>query len=166
MQVPFDHDTNWESMIVRDVMHPNVLCVPQSMPVRKLYAELQANEITGAPVLDENDYLIGVVSLTDIARAAQGKTTALPSHFAGYDVSFPHFDSEDIDHEKTVKDIMSQKVHKVAEDAELAEALELMTKEDIHRVVVTHRDHVVGIITSGDMMKLFLKTLKAGEDDE
>ena len=51
-------------------------------------------------------------------------------------------------------------------DATVEEALELMVEEDIHRVIVTHRGHVVGIVTSGDMMKLFLEMLKDDEEDE
>lgn len=154
-------------MQLRDVMQPEVLCVVQSMTVRELYAELQANEITGAPVLDENDYLVGVVSLTDVARCvAGGKRCDQPYYYAGMDVSVPDFTSDDIDHLKTVKDIMNHKVHKVTVDATVEEALELMVEEDIHRVIVTHRAHVVGIVTSGDMMKLFLEMLKDDEDDD
>jgi CBS domain-containing protein len=154
-------------MQLRDVMQPEVLCVVQSMSVRELYAELQANEINGAPVLDENDYLVGVVSLTDVARCvAGGQRCDRPYFYAGMDVSVPNFSSDDIDHLKTVKDIMNHKVHRVTVDATVEEALELMVEEDIHRVIVTHRGHVVGIVTSGDMMKLFLEMLKEDDDED
>jgi CBS domain-containing protein len=153
-------------MQVQDVMQPNVLCVVQSMSVRELYTELQANEIAGAPVLDENDYLVGVVSITDIARCAAGdKRCDHPTYYAGLDVSIPNFASDDIDHLKTVQDIMNQRVHKVTGDALVKDALEIMVDEGIHRVIVTHRSHVVGIITAGDMMRLFLDMLKDESED-
>ncbi|MFA5507158.1 MAG: CBS domain-containing protein [Vulcanimicrobiota bacterium] len=150
-----------------EVMQPEVLCVGRSMSVRELYGEFQANEINGAPVLDENDYLVGVVTMSDIARCvAGGKRCDEPRFFAGYDVSLPNFESHEIDHLKSVKDIMSHQVHKVNVNATVEEALELMVGEDIHRVIVTHRGHVVGIVTSGDMMKLFLGMLKEEHGDQ
>jgi CBS domain-containing protein len=154
-------------MKVQDVMQPNVLCVVESMSVRDLYAELQANEIAGAPVLDANDYLVGVVSLTDIARCvAGGANEENPYYYGGMDVSVPRFQSNDIDKQKKVRDIMNQQVHKVNGHAEVEEALEIMVQEDIHRVIVTHRSHVVGIITAGDMMRLFLEMLGDNNEDE
>jgi CBS domain-containing protein len=137
------------------------------MSVRDLYAELQANEIAGAPVLDENDYLVGVVSLTDVARCVAGdENDENPYYYGGLDVSVPRFKSNEIDLAKTVKDIMNQRVHQVHGNAEVEEALELMVEEDIHRVIVTHRGHVVGIVTAGDMMRLFLEMLRDEDDDE
>lgn len=154
-------------MQVQEVMQPNVLCVVQSMSVRELYTELQANEIAGAPVLDENDYLVGVVSLTDIARCVAGdKRCDAPAYYAGFDVSLPSFESDDIDHLKSVRDIMSKRVHKVNFDSTVEDALDMMIDEDIHRVIVTHRGHVVGIITAGDMLKLFRDMLRDDEDED
>ena len=153
-------------MKVQDVMQPNVLCVDQSMSVRDLYAELQASEIAGAPVLDENDYLVGVVSLTDIARCVAGdENEENPYYYGGMDVAVPTIKSNEIDKQKTVRDIMNQRVHKVNGSAEVEEALEIMVDEDVHRVIVTHRSHVVGIITAGDMMRLFLEMLSDDTDD-
>ena len=63
--------------LVRDVMAPNVICVPEKMSVRELCRTLEHNEIAGAPVVDAQDYLVGVVTLTDVTRFAAGDKAGL-----------------------------------------------------------------------------------------
>ena len=54
----------------QDIMNPEVLTVGDQMTVRELASFLTDQEISGAPVEDENGSLIGVVSVTDLVRAA------------------------------------------------------------------------------------------------
>src|SRR5262245_31446119 len=55
-----------------DVMNPEVLTVPDDLPVAALASFLVEREISGAPVADAAGHLVGVVSVTDIALAASG----------------------------------------------------------------------------------------------
>jgi CBS domain-containing protein len=60
-----------------DVMNPNVLMVQEDMTVEELASFLFENEISGAPVVDPTRRLVGVVSVTDLARSvAQGTDLA------------------------------------------------------------------------------------------
>lgn len=155
-------------MLVKDIMQPNVFCVEGRMTVKELYLALMANEIAGAPVLDERDYLIGVVSLTDVAACIAGDKA---QSSCGY---YSHPDTQDgslikassISKNKRVSDIMTNQIHKVSMNASLEEVLDLILEEDIHRVIVTHRSHVVGIVTSGDLLRAFREYLREDEDDD
>lgn len=140
-------------MKIEKIMQPNVYYTTDDMTVRDLYLALLANEITGAPVLDSLDYLVGVVSLSDIARCVAGAIEV-----QGTDYYTPRRESIEpsaISQELKVSQIMTPCIHKVGMDASLEEALDLILEEDIHRVVVTHRGHVVGIVTSGDLLRTF-----------
>ncbi len=156
-------------MFVRDIMQPDVLCVPETMTVRDLWQELEANEITGAPVLDSRDYLVGVVSVTDIARSLVGdRAEQIRPDFYGpvaLDALIAYPDQ--IEQTLLVKDIMNRQIHKLTNQSSVEEALDLMLDEDIHRVIVTHRGHVIGILTSGDLLRAFRDYLADdGDHDE
>ncbi len=114
------------------------LCVPQDATLGQLYDLLKGNDISGAPVVDSRDYLVGVVSLTDVATHSQ-KGQKKPTR---------------------VRDIMTQRAYTVSDQDDLLEAIELMLSEEIHRVIVTHRDHVVGIVTTTDVLQVYCEELR------
>lgn len=153
-------------MLVRTIMQPEVTCVEQDTSVKSLYQELVANDIAGAPVLDSNDFLVGVVSLTDIARCVAGEGPRKTAQDWGFSTEHRSFCEADIKAGLKVKDIMNPQVHQVHYDSTVAETLDLMLSEDIHRAVVTHRGHVIGIVTSGDMMRTLRDLLGAEDCDD
>jgi CBS domain-containing protein len=55
---------------VRDIMSASVVTVSPGATIRQLARLLADEEITGAPVVDENGALVGVVSATDVVRLA------------------------------------------------------------------------------------------------
>lgn len=143
-------------------MQPDVFCIDQDASVKTLYQELQANDITGAPVLDSNDFLVGVVSLTDVARClADNVDQPASCYYQSGRSQALTFDSSNIKEGVKVREIMSPRIHQVHNDSTIEETLDLMLDEDIHRAVVTHRGHVIGIVTSGDMMRFLRKKLRA-----
>lgn len=155
-------------MLVKEIMQPNVFCVDGGMTVKDLYLALMANEIAGAPVLDDRDYLIGVVSLTDIAKCVAADNGQSCVDY------YSHPDSQDgtlikassISKDKVVSDIMTHQIHKVTMDSSIEEVLELILEEDIHRVIITHRSHVVGIVTAGDLLHAFREFLRDDDDED
>src|SRR5688572_24052494 len=62
---------------VKDVMNPDVMTVADDMTTEELARYLNEREISGAPVVDGQGHLIGVVSMTDV-----GRHLAEPSDFA------------------------------------------------------------------------------------
>lgn len=57
-------------LTVRDIMHEDVVTVSPDTSVRELSRLLADEEISGAPVVDGNGSLLGVVSSTDVVRLA------------------------------------------------------------------------------------------------
>jgi CBS domain-containing protein len=100
-------------------------------------AELLAGyEITGLPVVDSADRLVGVISQTDLVRL-RGST--LP--WAGW-------------HGLVVRDLMTKPAKTIAESAPLDEAARRMTVEHVHRlVVVDHRHRPIGVISESDIVR-------------
>ena len=53
---------------VKDLMNPDIMTVADEMTTDELARYLVEREISGAPVVDSQGHLIGVVSMTDIGR--------------------------------------------------------------------------------------------------
>lgn len=100
-------------------------------------AELLAGyEITGLPVVDASDRLVGVISQTDLVRL-RGST--LP--WTGW-------------HGLMVRDLMTTPAKTIEGSAPLDEAARRMTAEHVHRlVVVDGRQMPIGIVSESDIVR-------------
>ena len=159
-------------------MNEDVHLAQADWPVERLAEFLVDHDISGAPVVDEDERLVGVVSLTDIARhsSTQGSAPAPARVATGdegepYDEEAPHdyfrseledfYSPEDLSSFQvaegtslTVADIMTPEVYDVNEYTSLQQVASVMLRGRIHRVFVTDDDHVRGVITALDMLKV------------
>lgn len=100
-------------------------------------AELLAGyEITGLPVVDADDRLVGVISQTDLVRL-RGST--LP--WTGW-------------HGLMVRDLMTTPARTISGSAALEEAARRMTEEHVHRLVVVDTGRrPIGVISESDIVR-------------
>lgn len=149
----------------QDLMNPDVLTVPEDMSVRELAAFLLDNQISGAPVVDSNDELVGVVSMTDIVAASaddSGVTTDrrnpsfylrdLEETYSEEDVRNFHIEEPN----RSVAEIMTPEVYSVDYEATVSEVAEMMLEGHLHRVLVTKGQEAVGIISTSDILGLLV----------
>ena len=147
----------------RDVMTPNVVTLGDHMTTQEVAKFLIEREISGAPVVDELGRLVGVISITDIARVAAEPADGLggqpTSDFYRADEDEPPT-LEDLgqryveQHGLPIRDVMSPVVHAVREATSVAEVARLMIEGHLHRVLVTRGADAVGIITTMDLLKV------------
>lgn len=149
---------------VADVMSPDIMTVTEDMTTDELARYLTEREISGAPVVDSQGHLIGVVSMTDI-----GRQMAEPSDFAAssrsefYDGTAADVQLEDLgqryveERAVTVRDVMTPVVHHVPTSAGIADAARIMIDRHIHRLVVTEGREPVGIVTSMDLLRVIAR---------
>ena len=129
-----------------DLMNPEILTVDADLNVRELASFLVENEISGAPVRDEEGRIVGVVSLFDIAAVTSD----------GEDGSGGG--PEEARDGLLVADIMTPLVHSVTEDATVSEVAAAMLKGHLHRLLVTRENQAVGIISTSDLLGLLVST--------
>ena len=152
-----------KALAARDVMNPEVLTVRVDLTVRELAAFLTEHQISGAPGVGPGGRLVGVVSVTDVAEndaERPGLVDDLSSPgFAvrGWeermnpeDVRSLHVEGDDL----LVRDIMTPTVYTVPEDTPVPKLARAMVAGRIHRLLVTRKGRVVGIVTSLDLVRL------------
>ena len=131
-QDPFAIDA--EEIAVADVMSQDVLCVPAEMTLDTLAGLLLERGLGTAPVIDARGRLIGMVTTTDLARAA--------------------WDPELRGRATTVADVMMPFAFTLAGSATVARAAALMSYEGVGRIVVTQLDgRVAGVVSGMDVMR-------------
>ena len=150
------------NITVSDIMHREVLTVGNDWPLDQLARFLTDNQISGAPVIAENGSLLGVVSLTDIVRhdgtpeshAAEHSTHEYYLHGLEMQVGQSVSRAFHVEEESpiTVRDIMTPMIFEISEDASLQEAADTMVKGHIHRLCVTRKGRISGIVTALDIL--------------
>ena len=146
---------------VRDLMNPDIMTVADEMTTDELARYLIEREISGAPVVDSQGHLIGVVSMTDIGRNMAEPSDVELSRDSGFyrDIA-ADFTLEDSgeryveERAVTVRDVMTPVIHQVPVTASVTDAARVMVDQHIHRLVVTQGKEPVGIITSMDVLKM------------
>jgi CBS domain-containing protein len=153
-----------EKLTAKDIMNPDVVLVYSDMSVHELAAKLTEHGISGAPVLDRDGFLVGVVSLSDIV-ANDGHRSSIRGgeHVGDFflqgweddldETELRPFHVVDDDDGMTVADILTSVIYKVDETTDIAAMADTMIQGRIHRLVVTRDDAVVGIVSTLDMLK-------------
>jgi predicted transcriptional regulator len=145
---------------VKDLMNPDIMTVADEMTTDELARYLVEREISGAPVVDSQGHLIGVVSMTDIGRSLAEPSDLTSSRSSSFYRDDVDLTLEDLgqryveERAVTVRDVMTPTIHQVSVTASVAEVARIMVEQHIHRLVVTQGKEPVGIITSMDLLKM------------
>ena len=149
----------------KDIMNTDVLSVRDDMTVQELAGFLTEREILGAPVVDSEGEVVGVVSCTDIVQSTTTEADiSVEKSTPGF---YEHGWEDKLDPQEMVRlhveeneslpvrEIMTPTIYTVPEDTALAEIAKAMVAGRIHRLLVTRGSRLVGIITTLDMLKVF-----------
>ncbi|MDJ0836118.1 MAG: CBS domain-containing protein [Acidobacteriota bacterium] len=150
---------------VRDIMTKEVIWVPQDMSVTRATKLFVDEMISGAPVVDEEGAMVGVVSLRDFARNGavterlQADEEANKTFYQeSWELPLSREEAErfhlETNTDLTVKEVMTPTLFYVDIDTPVAEVAEMMLKGRIHRVVVLEDDELSGMVTTMDMLKV------------
>ena len=151
-------------LTAKNIMTGGVLEVRADWSLHRLAEFLVENSISGAPVISEEGKLLGVVSLSDIICHETLPEKELQSygpheyylhtleyHYAQEEIASFHFGGEP---QITVRDIMTPMIFKVTEDTKVQHVADIMIKNRIHRIFVTRKEKVVGVISAVDMLTI------------
>jgi CBS domain-containing protein len=141
-----------------EIMTREPITVERDTTIRQLARLFEEFEISGAPVIDDNGVIVGVVSKTDLIRQcmegtleeAPGYLFELLSEQADEDVEMV---SERI---IQVQDFMSTDLVTATPDESIATVARRLAEARVHRaIVIDPQRRPVGIVTSLDILSVF-----------
>ena len=145
----------------KDIMTKDVIVVKPSTSVEDLAKILVENRISGAPVVDDNGNLTGIVTENDLI--SQNKRLHIPTVMRLFDAYIMLESPSKIEKEMkkmaaaTVDDIYIKEVVAVKEDTPLEEIATIMAEKKVHLLPVVEGKKIIGIIGKVDMIKGMVK---------
>ncbi len=157
---------------VKDIMTREVIVCRPEMPIKEAARLMYLNGLTGLPVLDERDEVVGIITEQDLVKL-EG-----PLHiptFLGFLGSLIYLDNpvdgDEIEKQLAeltatkVSELMSKDVVSISPEATVQQAAELFLHRKGNPIPVVENDKLVGIISRADIVKLIAgeKELREGE---
>ena len=116
------------SVKVQDLMSNNVITTQPHFTVGQLKERMAKRSVSNVPVVSPDNEPIGVVSASDLIAAEKEGSP--------------------------ISNIMSEKVYTIPEYEDVSVAARMMRNHNIHHLIVTEEQKVVGVISSFDLLQL------------
>lgn len=139
-------------MTVRDIMTLNPVCINPELSVHDALALIKKEKIGRLPVLNSDKRLVGIVTEWDLLKASPSEASTLDIYEMSYLLS-----------KLSVSTVMQKNVITVSEDIVIEEAARIMVDNDISALPVMRGDLLIGIVSDGDLFKLFIRLFGARE---
>ncbi|MDI6689996.1 MAG: CBS domain-containing protein [Actinomycetota bacterium] len=138
-------------MLAKDIMTRKVITIKRETSVKEIIDILLKNRITGVPVVDDENKIVGIVSESDLIY----KETSMP--ISDYWTDRKKFKNEYWKIKSTkAEEIMTTDVICVGGDTPVEEIATLMIEKRIKRLPVVRGKELVGIISRADVLKTIL----------
>lgn len=149
-------------MYIKDIMTKDVVTVVEDDTVEKCANLLITHDLSGLPVLNDKDIVVGMVTEGDlIRRASRIEGPAALEVLGGiFYLESPKKFMEDLQRSMgyRAKDIMSDRVITVSQDKEIEDAATIMVDRKIKRLPVVDKEgHLLGIVSRKDIMNHLFK---------
>ena len=145
---------------VRDFMTSEVITVDSNMAVNAVAELLTEKHISGVPVVDAGDRIVGIVTEGDLVDRA--KKVHMPTVITILDAVIPISGERQFEDDlrkmtgAQVKDIMSSPVTTIGVNATLQDAATLMSEEHVPLLPVVEKGEMVGILGKHDIILAML----------
>jgi CBS domain-containing protein len=151
------------AMEIKEIMTKNVLTLNPDDTLAEAVKFFSKNKIGGAPVVDNDNKLMGIVTESDIIKVLKTKTTRLEmvfpsSHSLGltFQESIVYKEIQDAFEDigqMTIGEIMTKKVISSTPNQPLEEIAPSLLKDHVKRIPIVDEGQVVGIVTRRDIIK-------------
>lgn len=151
-------------LTARDIMSTDLITLDPATDIAQAAKTLLDNHINGAPVVDAQGRLLGILCQSDLV--AQQKKIPVPTLFTLLDGYIQLTSSKQIEKQirkiaaLTVAEAMTPNPVTVKPDSSLETVAALMVDSNFHTLPVVEGDALVGIIGKADVLRTLLSTKK------
>jgi CBS domain-containing protein len=129
-------------------MTSKVITARADETIKEVILRLRTNKISGLPIVNSQNKLVGVFSETDVMNA-------LPDILNDAD-AIPLIDIKELT-DNSVRMVMSEPRFTISPDADVKDAARIMLEQYVHRLPVIENDNMIGLVSLGDVLKALLK---------
>jgi CBS domain-containing protein len=141
-------------MKAKDIMTKEVVCVSPQTTVEEIAYLLLKHNISGVPVVDENEKIVGVVSEADLLYKKKLPTSLVYLYQHGSYLKPEELAEEDRKIRAIqAKEVMSGEVISVNPETPVGEVVSLMEREGVKRVLVMENGKLKGIVSKLDVLR-------------
>lgn len=126
---------------VGKIMEEKVQSVPESFTIKQTIDFFRENNISGAPVVDKDNIVKGMVTERDLVKLAAGVPAAV-----------------------TVGTAMSKRTITATPGMLLPDLAKVMVRSDFRRLPVVSEDNIIGVVTSMDIIRAIANNKIFGHD--
>lgn len=124
----------WSTLMCRDIMTSDPVVVDFKASLAEAMALMKRLSIKALPVVDQARHVVGIITQTDLLRAAQGDVAAL--------------------HSQSVGDVMTRHVRVASADSQALDLLPLFSSAGHHHLPIIDADkRLVGVLTQTDLVR-------------
>ena len=136
-------------MLAREVLTSPVVTVGPDATIKDAMRMLDRHDITSLPVVDDDERLVGLVSEADLLR---GEVLEDPRAHAR------PFAERREPPAATVADVMTRHVVTTHEGGDASDIARLMLDSGVKSIPVVHGQHVIGIVSRRDLIRVLAAT--------
>ena len=118
------------------IMVRPVLFARRRKIARDIALQFLTGSFSGMPILDEEGRIIGIITQYELIKAVE----------TGRDLA-----------QTTAEEIMSTEVVTAERDTQFSELMNRMTDKNIHRLLITDQDRLVGVVARSDVLKILVE---------
>ncbi|HNV86394.1 MAG TPA: CBS domain-containing protein [Candidatus Omnitrophota bacterium] len=141
------------SLTAQDVLTPHAVMISEEMYLFEVAGVLRTRRIGGAPVVNKDGALVGVITVTDLFKFIQKLRARIKE---------TDRNAMDEIHQKRLKtrvsDVMPRNVLTVRKDTPLNEVMDLMMEKNVHTIPVLAEDgkEIAGVIGRHDLSLVYM----------
>lgn len=152
-------------MLVKEIMVEKVITFKPEDTLKEVVQKFSKNNISGAPVVDEENKVIGIISEADIFRTLRRNLSEFRMVHMFPEIEMIGLSFEEIPSDKKteeifeelseilVSDMMKTGVKTVGPEDQIKAVIDIVSSGKINRVPVVSNGKLVGIVTRGDIIK-------------
>jgi CBS domain-containing protein len=141
-------------MKASEVMTRTVITIDEQAPIAEALQLMLGKAISGLPVVNCNNQLVGIITEGDLLRRAE---LAMEPHIAWWkNLLFgPWFSAQEYvrTHARSVASVMTRETLCIAQDTPLPMIVQMMEQGHVRRLPVVEDGKVIGIVSRRDVLR-------------